>query len=75
MLATHTVGPQPCELPGLPIGLDARTYSAVVSPTANTNPERMAFVLFGKQGTEGGVVARIKIGRLPEKKISQTSWK
>lgn len=63
----HAVGPQPRELPGLPIGLNARCYSTVVSPTTNTNPKLMAFVLFGKHRTEGGVTARIKIRRLPKK--------
>lgn len=64
----HSRASTSCVSPCLPtIELNARCYSTVVSPTANTNPKLMAFVLFGKHRTEGGVTARIKIGRLPKK--------
>lgn len=45
---------------------NARCYSTVVSPIADTNPKLTAFVSFGTHRTEGGVMARIKIGRLPK---------
>lgn len=37
-----------------------------MSPIADTNPKLTAFVSFGTHRTEGRVMARIKIGRLPK---------